>query len=79
MTAAPTADAPTAAGGKPATTRRQSAALECWLLAHGAGRQFRLRTTAGGQCYLSDVPNPGDAALLSAGRDLALLARPDLL
>ena len=76
---APTADAPTVAGGKPATTRRQSVALEAWLLAHGAGRQFQPRTTAGGRCYLSDVPNPGDAALLSAGRDLALLARPDLL
>ena len=79
MTAAPTADAPTVAGGKPATTRRQSAALERWLLAHGAGRQFRLRTTAGGQCYLSDVPSSDDAALLSAGRDLALLSRADLL
>ena len=79
MNAAPTADAPTVAGGKPATTRRQSAALEAWLLAHGAGRRWQPRTTADGRCYLSDVPSPDDAALLSAGRDLALLARADLL
>lgn len=76
---APTAGAPTRGDAQPATTRRQSADLEAWLIAHGAGRRWQLRTTAGGQCYLSDVPSPDDAALLSAGRDLALLARADLL
>ena len=75
MTAA-TSAAPVAAADTVPTTRP---AFEAWYLRHGAGRRWQLQTTAGGQCYLSDVPSSDDAALLAAGRDLAILSRADLL
>ena len=70
---APTFVAQAASDAQPRSMRRRNAAVERWLLEHGAGRTFALVATADGRCFLTDVP-AGDGALLASGRDLASLA-----
>ena len=67
---APTSSAPTVAGDKPRSMRRQ---IEAQLLTNGAGRRFELRALPDGRCYLTDVPNCDDDALLRAASGLARL------